>query len=651
MPDQSAQRGQAIVLIALMLAVLIGMAALAIDGARAYGHRRDLQAAVDSAALAAADKYQQTGNYSTAEQAAITVFGANSRLYAVPSCSAFMAPGPAPATVTCTYPDGTVLTQTVSFLGAQGSSFAMNATRPLALQFARVLTSGTTLTVGATATGSINNLVHQPAVGALSPAGCGGVGGNALTISGGGALKVTGDVVSNGSISISGATLKTAGDIYARCQGAVAGATSLCYPSGASTPCTYPDVAGAQRSGFRLADPNHPPPAVGGGSEPRPGHDVVLSPGTYPADPAINSDCYFLSPGVYSFPAGYTSTGGFLSNELKPPDEPNVNNNQLLANPQFWNTNGVNCAGSFQINISGSGGPSAGTWGVELTSVRIDWYAGVAHVRESAPSRCQQFNVQLFQSAQLQVSNVPGAQAYNIYLSSNACAGPFGLVFALPVQGNVSNQNTSGCPFVDVNRCTLGLESITVPVLALPFLPLPNLFAPPDAPGAYPPSGETAPLAPGLPNQNPQRAAPPAGDRANENQCDTTVGALATCPSGVTPGAISVTIPSGGCLNETNTADNYLFSGYQYNWIAIYEPGPAYAPANTCANRIGGASNSAAVGLIYLPAATVTVSSGAAFESVTTGGLIASQVTFSASPALNFSANYAPAPSAGRLSG
>ena len=46
------QRGQAIVLIALMLTIIIGMAAIAIDGSRAYALRRDLQVAVDAAALA-----------------------------------------------------------------------------------------------------------------------------------------------------------------------------------------------------------------------------------------------------------------------------------------------------------------------------------------------------------------------------------------------------------------------------------------------------------------------------------------------------------------------------------------------------------------------------------------------------------------------
>jgi uncharacterized membrane protein len=76
------QRAQAIVLIAIMLAVVVGMAALAIDGSRAYALRRDLQAAVDSAALAAGDKLQQTGSYASGEQAASTIFGTNLRLYA-----------------------------------------------------------------------------------------------------------------------------------------------------------------------------------------------------------------------------------------------------------------------------------------------------------------------------------------------------------------------------------------------------------------------------------------------------------------------------------------------------------------------------------------------------------------------------------------
>src|SRR6266446_8970498 len=103
------QSGQAIVIIALMLTVLIGMVAIAIDGSRAYALRRDLQAAVDAAALAAGDNLQQTGSYSSAEQAATTIFGANLRVYSGPACApGYGAPGAGPLTITCTYPDGTV---------------------------------------------------------------------------------------------------------------------------------------------------------------------------------------------------------------------------------------------------------------------------------------------------------------------------------------------------------------------------------------------------------------------------------------------------------------------------------------------------------------------------------------------------------------
>src|ERR1700674_4854191 len=115
------QRGQAIVLVAIMLAVVVGMAALAIDGSRAYATRRDLQVAVDAAALAAGDKLQQTGSYTLAEQAATNSFGMNLRLYSAPSSCAYISPGVTPVvTVTCNYPDGTVLTQGGSRVGAQG---------------------------------------------------------------------------------------------------------------------------------------------------------------------------------------------------------------------------------------------------------------------------------------------------------------------------------------------------------------------------------------------------------------------------------------------------------------------------------------------------------------------------------------------------
>src|SRR5260370_22160108 len=52
-PERKLQQGQAIVLVALLILVLFGMLGLAIDSGRSYVDRRDQQAAVDAAALAA----------------------------------------------------------------------------------------------------------------------------------------------------------------------------------------------------------------------------------------------------------------------------------------------------------------------------------------------------------------------------------------------------------------------------------------------------------------------------------------------------------------------------------------------------------------------------------------------------------------------
>src|SRR6266568_1727976 len=83
------QKGQAIVLIALLLLVLFAMLGLAIDSGRAYVDKRDLQTAVDAAALAAGDWYENyldlTG--STLPQAE-QVFQTDLHLYAGPSTNA-----------------------------------------------------------------------------------------------------------------------------------------------------------------------------------------------------------------------------------------------------------------------------------------------------------------------------------------------------------------------------------------------------------------------------------------------------------------------------------------------------------------------------------------------------------------------------------
>jgi Flp pilus assembly protein TadG len=647
------QRGQAIVLIALMVSLLIGLAALAIDGARAYALRRDLQAAVDAAALAAADNFQQTGNYSLAERAATTNFGTNMRVYASPACApGYGPPGAGPFTVTCTYADGTVLTQVVSALGAAGTQFALTVRRPLQLQFGGILTNGTNPRVAASAAAGVGNQLYSPTLAALNQSGCGGLRGSGITVAGAGNLVVQGDVVASGAISVSGGSLQVAGDIYARCQSSVAGATTKCFPGAGSPPCTPPDVVGVTRSGYRFIDPNYSPPPITGGSRGAPGIDVVLPPGVYATDPVFNNNvCWFLSGGAYQWTGGLTNDGDFVSNELKPPDEPSDTNNTVLARRQFWNINGVSCAGAFKVTATSGTAIVPGTWAVELTSTRTDVYAGTRYARESAPSVCRTVGVGPGQVIRVDVSNVPGATAYNVYAAPppNGCAGPFGLAASIPVTGPVQNFFTAGCPSFG-GGCSLSSESANFDSSALGPPWMPNSFAAPGVMGAYPPDSETAPLGFRQVNQNPDRAVPPHGDRANENQCDTVVGALATCPSAITPGAVVISIPAGGCLTDTNNGDNFIFSGYQFNWMAIYEPGIANPPANTCSNLLDAASNSAYVGLIYTPSAAIDIPTRVGFRTEATGGIIADTIAFTgALPLVVFSSAYAPMPPAARL--
>lgn len=655
MTDRGTQRGQAIVLVALMLTVLIGMTAIAIDGARAYALRRDLQGAVDAAALAAGDQLQQSGSWLSAEQAAAAIFAINLRLYGSQSCSGWGSPGAAPWTATCTYADGTQLTEVVQDVGPQGGQFTMAAQRNLQLQFGRILTNGGSPNIAATSTGNVNNLRYTPAVGALNQAGCGGSGGNAITINGAGTLNVTGDLVSNGAVSVATGAVRVAGDIYARCQSPVPGAVvNACYRSGGSAPCSYPDVSGATRSGFHLADPNFPPPAIPGSSRGLPNADAVLLPGIYASPPLLSGGhCWFLSGGVYDFAAGLLNLGDVISNELKPPGEPSLANNLALATNQFWNRDGATCAGGFDLTkASGPKDIPLGLWSFVLTSVRTDMYNGVAYLRESAPSQCQQINLNNhFDNVTVSVSNVPGATSYNIYAAppGNGCSGPFGLAANLPVGGPVQNTNTNPCPIFTGGGCTLGNESLLLSTqLSSPWAP--NAAAAAETVGAYPPDAETAALAPGLPNQNPATGPGARGDRANENDCETTGGSYASCPNAITPGAVELYFPAGGCFSNGNAADTYVFGGVQYNWLSVYEPGPGSPPANYCGNVIGAASNSGYIGLFYTPSAYDSITSTYAFEVPGSGGVIADSFGFSGTlPAITFSSTYAPVPPASRL--
>lgn len=77
MRNRDNESGQALVLVALSMAVLMGFMALAIDVGLLFRSRRNLQIAADAAATAAAVNYLYYGNVSSAKTAAIAAAAAN----------------------------------------------------------------------------------------------------------------------------------------------------------------------------------------------------------------------------------------------------------------------------------------------------------------------------------------------------------------------------------------------------------------------------------------------------------------------------------------------------------------------------------------------------------------------------------------------
>src|SRR5207245_8786408 len=135
---------------------------------------------------------------------------------------------------------------------------------------------------------------------------------------------------------------------------------------------------------------------------------------------------------------GYTNDNAFVSNELKPPDEPRNGDNTKLAQHQFWDADGTNCAGSAQVTaMSGPNPVPSGMWAFVITSTRTATYNGFSYTRESAPSLCYTANANgPNRNIQIRVSNVPGATSYYIYASpSGTRGGLYGISEAIQVYG------------------------------------------------------------------------------------------------------------------------------------------------------------------------------------------------------------------------
>jgi Flp pilus assembly protein TadG len=77
MRDRENESGQALVLVALSMTVIMGFMALAIDVGLLFRSKRNLQIAADAAATAAAVNYLYYGNISTAKSAAVAAAAAN----------------------------------------------------------------------------------------------------------------------------------------------------------------------------------------------------------------------------------------------------------------------------------------------------------------------------------------------------------------------------------------------------------------------------------------------------------------------------------------------------------------------------------------------------------------------------------------------
>jgi hypothetical protein len=188
------------------------------------------------------------------------------------------------------------------------------------------------------------------------------------------------------------------------------------------------------------------------------------------------------------------------------------------------------------------------------------------------------------------VTNDPGANDFNVYLATNnTCTG---LTFC----SKLGSGTISSCAVV----------------------------------GAAPPDWERPPLASTLPNTDPPRATPPSGDLANEAHCvDPTTGNNVACPAGWTPGAVAIVIPGASgaspCLVLHGKGDIYIFSGYQYSRVLLFEPGPEQSSVpNTCGgNIVNGNGFTSLIGIFYMPAASVTINGNSAYQATIAGGVVA----------------------------
>jgi Flp pilus assembly protein TadG len=458
------QKGQAIVLIAILILVLFGMLGLAIDSGRAYVDRRDQQTAVDAAALAAGDWYENFQTVTAAPNGAMPqakqIYENNLHLYAGSTSDVFsnalvgVNNNLPQDTEVVTYAGGYQLTIVATNTQFNGYQFTLTSVHFLPLAFIQVFGGPTAVMINATATAIVGNQRQTPALLTLSNGNC------AMNLKGGAQLTVLGDVYSNGTACVD-SDLHEAGNCYGAAGSSCSSALYYCYNATPgfvpyAPPCAAGDIVGAAVvPAPTLPDPAYTAPSVPyyplgqAYSQYNRTTWTEMYPGRYGAFHLSggSASCAFLDPGVYTWTSGYQSdaSGSLLSNELKAPDEESAAapGTTAIADPQFWDMNGTGCAGHFTVAVVGAPGfgikhqGGAGNWGIELTSVRYDQFidpniapnpcfTAPGCRRESAPSACKSVSTADASNQGIMVDitqNAPGAQYYNVYINPNGCDG------------------------------------------------------------------------------------------------------------------------------------------------------------------------------------------------------------------------------------
>jgi hypothetical protein len=480
-------------LIGLLILVLFAMLGLAIDSGRAYVDRRDQQAAVDSAALAAGDWYENYGNlYGSTLPKSKQIYANNLHLYTAPTsdviATTFIGPNLnlQQDTETVTYAGGYVLTIVATNTQFNGYQFTYSTTHQLPLAFMQIFGGPISVTINATATAIVGNQRQTPALLTLSTGSC------ALTLTGSATLTLLGDAYSNGTACVD-PNLREAGNCYGAAGSNCSSATYYCYNSTPGfvpypPPCRSGDTQGGPVvPAPTLPDPGYLAPSVPyypltqGYSFHNRGTWTEMYPGVYSSFFHLSggtASCAFLDAGVYTWAAGYKSdaTGSLLSNELKAPDEElySAPGRTNVAIPQFWDQNSANCAGHFTVTNAAAGqtillGPPCtdlqpqtpadchsgvsdtlsrnNRWGVEVTSVRYDrfidptvtpnpCYNAPGCRRESAPSECQ-----LTPNSVVGALHSPSNIGISVNISQNAPGAQYYNVYL----------NPSGCDGIQSN--------------------------------------------------------------------------------------------------------------------------------------------------------------------------------------------------------